>query len=296
MISKKLIMRAAEPVINPVTQLVLKKHYSRQKEIHPLEQSTQVLIIAPHMDDETIGLGGTIVNYKKQGTKVHCVFVTDGAGSNGTLEREQVSEARKKEISQVQELLGMDYVYYLDIPDGQVKDNETAYNELTTLILEIGPEVIYTTGNIDAHPDHVATAQLLSNVLKHSAAEPVIRQYEINCPVPPDEINCVMDITDSFDLKKKATEAFKSQVIAFDGFLLLSRVKSNLVTASSISYVETFIQLSKNEFIAQTEKLKEKNYTYSSLFKQANRTVTLLWAIYKNYDAKKRIYSEGRMK
>ncbi|MDG5471572.1 PIG-L family deacetylase [Jeotgalibacillus sp. ET6] len=287
---KKLVMNVSEPIINPLTKLVLKKHYQGNRECTPLENSRKVLVLAPHMDDETIGLGGTLHEYKKFNTEVHCVFITDGASSNGSIEKSKVSQIRKNEIDQVKDMLGIHSIYYLDVPDGEVKDNRKAENELLELVGSIQPEVIYTTGNVDAHPDHVATAKLLSDVLKLSTQEPMIRQYEINCPVPPEEINCIIDITDSYGIKKKATEVFTSQAIAFDGFLVLASVKANLLNDKNVQYVETFIQSTKEDFIEQSDILSSKAETYPILFKQANRTVTLLWAVYKNLDKKKNLY------
>ncbi|TDL32607.1 PIG-L family deacetylase [Jeotgalibacillus sp. S-D1] len=290
---KKAMMSLAEPVINPATKFILKRHYNRKKNLTPLEPSKHVLILAPHMDDETIGLGGTIYEYKQHNTIVHCAFITDGASSNGEVKRADLSAVRKKEIDQVKDLLGIHHIYYLDTPDGQVKGNIQTEQALNRLVQDIQPEVIYTTGFVDAHPDHVATAELLSRVLKQNPGlNPLIRQYEINCPVPPDEINCIIDISSSFPVKKEATKLFKSQIIAFDGFLVLSKVKSQLLKNSSPAYVETFIQSSREEFISQTEQLETRAYAYHSLFKQANRTVTLLWAIYKNIKLKKKIYNE----
>ena len=292
---KNPIMKLAEPIVKPITKLILLKHYDRNKKISALESSQDVVILAPHMDDETIGLGGTIYNYQKQSTKVHCIFITDGASSNGKADRDQVSVLRKKEIDQVKGLLGISEVYYVDVPDGKVTGNQQAEQVIRELIKQINPKVIYTSSNVDAHPDHVGTAQLLASVLaKDESLAPLIRQYEINCPMPPDEINYVVDITEAFPIKKKATSVFKSQVIAFDGFLLLSEVKSNLVNNRSIKHVEGFIELPRKEFIARTSRLKEKNHPYPQLFKQANRSVTLLWAIFKNYKMKKRIYRESK--
>jgi LmbE family N-acetylglucosaminyl deacetylase len=35
-----------------------------------------VVVIAPHPDDESLGVGGTILRHKSENDKVSCIFVT----------------------------------------------------------------------------------------------------------------------------------------------------------------------------------------------------------------------------
>jgi LmbE family N-acetylglucosaminyl deacetylase len=39
------------------------------------------LVLTPHMDDEVIGMGGTIANLVKSGYQVVVVYLTDGAAA-----------------------------------------------------------------------------------------------------------------------------------------------------------------------------------------------------------------------
>ena len=38
------------------------------------------IIVAPHADDETFGMGGTLLKAKQQGIETHLVVLTDGSG------------------------------------------------------------------------------------------------------------------------------------------------------------------------------------------------------------------------
>ncbi len=54
------------------------------------------LVFAPHPDDETFGMGGSLLLAKQQNIATHVVFVTDGAlGGEG--DREAVSQERMEE-------------------------------------------------------------------------------------------------------------------------------------------------------------------------------------------------------
>lgn len=287
---KQALMKNAAPVLNPAIKASLKRFYQAEKPLTPLEPAQRVLVFAPHIDDETIGLGGTIRRYADSGAQVTIAIITDGKNSNAApVEADSLAETRKQELRSIQDLLGFTDVRYLDYPDSEIK-HVASSERFVELIDEIQPDTVYTTSLIDAHPDHVYSAHLVADALKHTEHQPsLVREYEINCPVPPEAINCIMDISDQFPLKQRATEAFKSQVIAFDGFLALAEIKA-AQTKENPRYVETFIENTPQRFIEAADRLKTGDRRYENHFKQANRTVTLWWAIFKNLKLKKAIY------
>ena len=62
------------------------------------------LVFAPHADDETFGMGGSLLKAKKYGVETHLVVLTDGAyGGN----QEDLVKIRKEEVSQAAQLLGI---------------------------------------------------------------------------------------------------------------------------------------------------------------------------------------------
>ncbi|MBT2581289.1 PIG-L deacetylase family protein [Planococcus sp. ISL-109] len=288
---KQALMKNATPVLTPAIKASLKRFYAADKPVTPLEAAERVLVFAPHIDDETIGLGGTLRRYADMGTHVTIAIITDGKNSNAsTVDADKLADTRKQELLSIQELLGFTDIRYLDYPDSQIKQVQSS-DRIQSLIEDIRPDTVYVTSLIDAHPDHVYSAHLVASALKKSAHQPkIVREYEINCPVPPSYINCIMDITDQFPVKQQATEAFKSQVIAFDGFLALANIKASQTKEKNVRYVETFIENTAPGFIQAAEHLAEGDRQYEQHFKQANRTVTLWWAIFKNLKLKKAIY------
>ncbi|SDM54677.1 PIG-L deacetylase family protein [Sediminibacillus halophilus] len=292
MMMKDTLLKSAEPVVVPVTRLVMKKHYQNSQKLTDVVPNQNVLVLAPHMDDETIGLGGTIRRHANTGSKVTCLFITDGGQSVSRLPGEELSTVRKAEINQIQPILGINQVSYCDLPDGHVRDRPELSGIIAEHIQRLQPDIIYATTFVDAHPDHVATAEALADSLEQvDNVDPVIRLYEINCPFPPAAINCLIDISETLPAKHQAIDVFQSQAIAFDGFLELNRMKAHLAE-NAIDAAEGFLQLSSREFQKIIEAVRKEPYDYPRLFKQANRTVTLLWAIYKNNRLKKRIYQQ----
>ncbi|WP_226581188.1 PIG-L deacetylase family protein [Halobacillus litoralis] len=287
---KELVMNAVRPVNAPVTKFILGRHY--QGDMKPVvnEPVKRVLVLAPHMDDETIGPGGTLRQHADQGAEIHCLFITDGASSVSEMSIDELKAKRKEEIDRVTGILGLSSVSYMNQPDGGVNSNPENIQYLKKKILEIDPEIIYTTPFIDAHRDHTATARLLSDTLKRMEDVKVkVRLYEINCAFPPDAINCLVDTTEQHEKKVEATKVFESQAIAFDGFLELNHYKGQLASPD-VKTAEGFIEWNKKSFVEHCEALTQMEYNFAEKFKQVNRTDTLLWALFKNYAMKKDLY------
>ncbi|PAV31299.1 hypothetical protein CIL05_01210 [Virgibacillus profundi] len=290
---KQKLMNSSKPVIVPITRLILKRHYRSTKTLSEIGDYQRILILAPHMDDETIGAGATLKLHANNGAQINCAMITDGSNSQSDLDRQELSKTRKLEMEKVKDILGITKMYYLDLPDSSFKSNENSQNKLNEIIQEVQPDIIYCTPFVDAHIDHTNTTKLLADTLKKMDYPCGVRLYEINCPIPPLEINCVIDVTTTMKYKKEAISVFSSQQIAFDGFLELNSIKKALVNNPNTRTVETFLELNSNDFIKQFEIIQSDHYNYSVLFKQVNRSVTLLWAIFKNYKLKKEIYNKG---
>src|SRR5581483_3324065 len=93
----------------------------------------RVLVLAPHMDDETIGCGGALAQHVRAGANVHVVFLTDGrhgSGKLGALTGEARREAemqlvatRKEEALRALATLGVQGWTFLDVEDGTLSND-----------------------------------------------------------------------------------------------------------------------------------------------------------------------------
>ena len=73
----------------------------------------KTLVIAPHLDDETIALGGTIKKLSKTKSQINVIIV---GGHLPPLYKKEDYQITKNESKKALKILGVKKVYYLDIP------------------------------------------------------------------------------------------------------------------------------------------------------------------------------------
>ncbi|MGY3715232.1 PIG-L deacetylase family protein [Sutcliffiella cohnii] len=294
---KRTLIKLANPLITPINNIVLKRYYYDNKGITEISEK-RVLFLAPHVDDETIGAGGTLKKCADFGAETHVIYLTDGSGSQSLSEASTLIKERKKEAEEAKKLLGITSIDFFDEKDGNLKSTIEVQRRLKNRLVQLKPEVIYIPVFVDCHPDHIATVKILLDTLDLIKDEDWmmtlnIRLYEINTLLPKEEINCIVDISKYINQKKQAVSIFKSQAIDFDGFISLSYLKSNLINNPSITAVETYLQLTPKELKGRLENIPDID-DYSKFFKQVNKNETLLYAVYKNLKMKQRIYHTSK--
>ena len=100
------------------------------------------LVVAPHMDDESLGCGGLLAKHAQE---CQVVVVTDSGG------------VRAAEHAQALDLLGVEDSIRLDYPDGEVAGHMTSVvAALDDLLRRLRPEEIYLPFP-SLHQDHIAS-------------------------------------------------------------------------------------------------------------------------------------------
>jgi len=112
------------------------------------------IVIAPHPDDEVLGVGGTLLRRKSDGEKIAWLIVTSISVENGWDAR-KVKE-RDEEIQKITELFGFDEVYRLNFPSAKL--DTIPMSDLVSKISEIftsyEPEEVFVPHPSDIHTDH----------------------------------------------------------------------------------------------------------------------------------------------
>src|SRR5687767_3392324 len=116
-----------------------------------------VLVIAPHPDDEVIGCGGVIRLRVERSERVAVVFLTSGELGLKRLAREKAWEIREAEAQKAVKILGVATLHFLRQPDWMLGHHVAATAKaLKPLLEQESPAVIYLPHANDGHPDHQA--------------------------------------------------------------------------------------------------------------------------------------------
>jgi LmbE family N-acetylglucosaminyl deacetylase len=114
----------------------------------------KTIVIAPHPDDEVLGVGGTLMRRKAEGEKIAWLIVT-GITAEAGWSGEKIKQ-RAGEIKRVTELIGFDSVFELNFPTTQL--DQVPMSDLVAAISNIfktfEPEEVFIPHSSDVHTDH----------------------------------------------------------------------------------------------------------------------------------------------
>jgi LmbE family N-acetylglucosaminyl deacetylase len=175
-----------------------------------------VLVIAPHPDDETIGCGGALCLHRQRGNRTVVAFLTSGELGLKHLPRERAWTVREKEANAAAKVLGVARVYFLRQPDWMLGDHvKTAARALRPVLLAEKPQLIYVPHPAEWHPDHQAAVPVLRLALKTwRRVVPELRAYEVWTPLATHDH--VEDISRVMARKLKALRLQRSQLHEFN--------------------------------------------------------------------------------
>lgn len=183
-----------------------------------------VLVIAPHPDDEIIGVGGTIAKRIAEGRDVYVCIVTKGYEP---LFHEDYVEQSRSECRKADSLLGVKETIFLDLPAVMLEKipRYELNNSLLKLIQQIQPDEVYIPHRGDMQIDHkiVSDAAMVALRPKYEHKARRIYAYETLSETGWD-IPCIAnefiptvyeDISATLEKKIKAMNIFQSQLAPF---------------------------------------------------------------------------------
>jgi LmbE family N-acetylglucosaminyl deacetylase len=171
-----------------------------------------VLVIAPHPDDESIGCGGAICLHTDRGDRVDVVFLTSGEFALSDLPQEKAWAIREGEAEEAARILGIANVTFLRRPDHYLGVGiEEAAAGLRPLLGQHQPQLIYLPHACDGHSDHRACQPIVQAALSSSLIPlPALLGYEVWTPLS--EYDRAENISETMERKLQAVRAHRSQI------------------------------------------------------------------------------------
>jgi len=166
-----------------------------------------ILVLAPHPDDEVFGCAGSIMRHVEAKDSVHVIVVSDG----GYLESGAVEEyiqLREKESIQAGIILGYTPEFW-GIHDRDVQYGEKLISRISDTVRSLDIDIVYAPSVSEMHPDHRSLGMAAAEAVRRSDKNITIAFYEVGIPLRP---NCLLDISELVMRKQEAMSCFASQL------------------------------------------------------------------------------------
>ncbi len=186
----------------------------------PLEAPLDVLVVSPHPDDAEIGVGGTIVQCRREGLRVGVIDLTNGEPTpHGS------PKTRAAETAAATRILDLDGRENLDLPNRSLQNTLEARRALAEVFRRTRPRIILAPYWDDAHPDHVAASRLADDARfwakltkTDMPGDPywpprMLYFWSIHLRIHPQPA-FVFDISETIEEKMAAVRAYESQFLA----------------------------------------------------------------------------------
>jgi LmbE family N-acetylglucosaminyl deacetylase len=183
-------------------------------------KNDRVLVVAPHPDDETIAMGGTIAKLVSLSTPVRVVFMSNGVTSRDVV-RETV-ESRNRAARNAMGMLGVNDFNFFDFPDNRF--DSVPILEIAKLlereVSDFRPTVVFAPYRYDLNIDHQIASEATSIAVRPKLSSNVrlYLNYEIlsstgwNHTAPVFNPNVFVDIQNYWSLKLSALQAYGSEM------------------------------------------------------------------------------------
>jgi LmbE family N-acetylglucosaminyl deacetylase len=187
-----------------------------------MKKPRKIIVISAHPDDETLGVGGTLLKHKSNGDEIYWIIVTSISTDFGFSAKRV--ESRQNEIEAVTNAFGFKKVFQMGYPTMSLSSSslKTLIPEISKIFTEVEPEIIYTLNRSDAHSDHRFLFDAVAACTK-SFRYPYIKQvlmYECIsetefAPCLPERVfmpNYFVDITGYLPEKNRILQIFDSEL------------------------------------------------------------------------------------
>ncbi|HET7435639.1 MAG TPA: PIG-L family deacetylase [Thermoanaerobaculia bacterium] len=184
-----------------------------------------VLFVAPHSDDESLGCGGTILRHRDAGDRIHWLLVTVSHVDYG-FSAERIAE-REKEIDRVAAHFRFDTTTRLNFPATMIDSMPLGQlvAAVSKVFRQINPNVVYLPYRGDVHSDHTVTFDAVAACTKwfrYPSVERVLcyeaiseTEFGINPDINGFRPNVFVDISAHLETKMMILREYRGELGEF---------------------------------------------------------------------------------
>ncbi len=218
----------------------------------------KILVLAGHLDDSILAVGGTLRKFVNQGCNVSVVCFGNGDEAFTTLpERDTCVAKFKTEAVNAHQVLGITDFQCHDLPDFAVQENRQTYRQCIEAIRRTQPDIILGHYWLE-YFQHRAMARLTcdswwqagwecSADLGKPWAAPAMYHFEVLHTMP--EPTHLVDISDTFEAKLDAWRQFVTAQDHLDQMLIQLEARARFHGSKiGVKYAEA---LTRSYFIPQ---------------------------------------------
>ncbi|MHB1855487.1 MAG: PIG-L deacetylase family protein [Acidimicrobiales bacterium] len=234
-----------------------------------LPPGRRVAVLAPHPDDELVGVGGTIAKHVAAGHEVRIVMATSGEASASFVglgpdparsQREDEARAGLAELG-----IGADQVIFLRLAERDLagrglhtQDSGSVQGQAQAAVQAISdfaPDLLYSPSPADGHSVHAAVADMVAEALSGLPSLAHIALYEVMTPIYP---TIVVDVTDQIEAKLAGLGHYASALASFD----IVHAARGLAAYRSVhaqhgrGYAEAFTLMRPSEFMDLVRRMR----------------------------------------
>lgn len=189
-----------------------------------------VLVFAPHPDDEILGCGGTMARHVAAGDEVTVCVVTSGGPpvyDNSVAVKNGWPHNLYPEIKKSHEIIGVKETIFLGLPCVLLEQEprHIVNGKILDVVQRIKPDAVFIPHFGDMQKDHAITSEAVmvamrpkyGHVVRSVYAYETLSETEWNIPHPSNAFlpNTFVDISPYLELKLAAMQCYRSQLSPF---------------------------------------------------------------------------------
>lgn len=182
-----------------------------------------ILTIAVHPDDETLGCGATLLKHRAQGARIHWLLVT--SAQSPEFSASQIERARDQ-IEQVRAAYPFDGFHWLELPTTRLDALPISglIERIRSIVEQVRPETIYVPNRSDVHSDHRVVFDACMAVVKTFYMQLLGVRRVLACEVASETDaapalaetaflpTVFVDVTDTFERKLELMSLYLSEL------------------------------------------------------------------------------------